>query len=145
MIEREDIIEALIARLATHSAEPMVSRDWRKRATLEYFPTIFIVERKDDVVRTENKLRAQREWIVSLVSIIAGSTGEAASAELSTFQRELIKLVFTNQSRTIGNYGGMIRIVAYSQVVFPPIGNNTVAQEIVFRVNYIEDSSRLFA
>lgn len=144
-IERDDIITTLVSRITNHADDPMVSRDWKKRATLEHFPTVFVVPRQDDIIKTIGLKphRCIRNWHISVVSFVEGADGETAPDHLESFQDEVRRVIYEDEHRRIGSYGAGIREVATSQVVFPPIGNNVVAQEIIFLVDYVEDTGKL--
>ncbi len=145
--EGENAILDLIDRIAEHPQEPIVTRDINKVANLEFFPTVFVVERQDDVIKTSGAQTPvnSRRLFVSVVSFIEGTSGEAAPAELTTFQRSLRRVIYSSETPpSIGDYGAYFQEHAASQVVYPPLGNNVIAQEIVLKIIYKEQVARLF-
>jgi len=145
-LERQDILDTLIARLLTHSDAPMVTKDVRKRATLNYYPAIFVVPGADEIVgvRGARAPKFLREWTIGVVSFIQGTTGEEAPDELETFQEEVKNVIYFDETRKIGNYGAGIREQMMLQPEYPPKGNNTIAGGIVFLVQYAEDTGRMY-
>jgi hypothetical protein len=142
-LEKEDIVLDLITRLWTHPDNPIVTEDWSKAATLEHFPTVFVIERDDEVVNLAG-LTYGRECYVSTVSFVEGHSSESAPAHLRAFQKQLRQTVYKDRLRKIGQYGGGIREFKASQILHPPMGNNIVAQEIIWRIIYKEDVVRVF-
>ena len=147
MTEREDQNRDLEERLAAHPDNPVVSWDARKMATVNDFPSIFLIEQQDDVHSAKGGARVinDRRRFVSVVSFIKGSSGEAAPGELAAFQDSMRRCVYKDERRRIGTIGAFIREESASGTVFPPLGNNVVAQHVVFRIAYKEQISRLFA
>lgn len=145
MIEREEIISELMARLGTVTGLVLATRNWRKHATIDRFPAVFVIERPDEVVEDRGRPTPlyRRDWRISLITVLSGSTEEKAPSELAEFQKLVKEAIYKDQKRKIVN--AALSEVHTSQVVFPKIGNNAVAQEIVLKVNYIEDVSRLFS
>lgn len=145
MIERELIITELLTRLRAIDGVSLVTRNWRKHATLDKFPAVFVLERPDEVEEDRGRPTPlyRREWKISLVTVYSGTTEEKAPSELAEFQKIVKKAIYKDQKRKIVN--AALSEGHTSQVVFPKIGNNAVAQEMVFKINYIEDVSRLFS
>jgi len=146
MIEREDIIEELIGRLVLHDSDPVVTRDLKKLVRCDNFPTIVVVELKDDVRKPHSRERISydRDWNVSLVSHIQGTTGEKAAGEMALFQQELKRCIYSDGMGGVGQYGAHFLEVATSGIVPLKAGNNAIAQEIVLRVMYREEIDRNF-
>jgi len=146
LLEKEDIMADLLTRAGTHDNSPLVTEDWDKTETLEYLPMVLVVERPDLTrsIRRDSPVQYDRWGFISTLSFIKGTSGEKAPRELRTFQRKLRKVIYKDKKRRIGQNGAGIREHMASQIVFPEQGNHIVMQEILWRVDYIEDTGRLF-
>lgn len=146
-IEAEDIVLDLVSRIVDHTDEPIVTRDVNKRANIPSFPIVFVVEGEDEVLKRFDRPTgtiADRQIPIATVSFIEASSGEAAAGELALFQQELIRRVYKDQRRRIGQYGGGIRELRASAKFFPKVGTFAIAQAIFWQAFYKEDSARLF-
>jgi hypothetical protein len=148
-IEAENAVLDVVSKLGGHPDEPMITRDARKRATLKHFPTIFVLEGLDEVKHVwRNKvIENDREGIITTVSYIQASSGEAAAGELSGFEQEIRKAIYGDAEKKvgqIGDYGAAIREIGASEKFFPPLGNSVIARALVWRIAYRELVSRVF-
>jgi len=145
MIERGEILEELKDRLKTVSGVALVTRNWRKSATTTARPAIFIVDRQDTVQKTMARPSPefQREWLISVVAVISGTSAESAPSEMDDFIKLVKKAIYVDQRRDIGTHSVLIEH-SMSQLVFPPTGKNTVARELVFSITYREQIAALW-
>jgi hypothetical protein len=115
---------------------------------LKALPAIFVRDRGDEVIEDSGRPtpNMKRDWTISLVTILAGTTEETAPSELANFQKLVKAAVYQDAKRLIGTDGTRAKIVEdqCSGIVFPDMGNNTVAQEIEYHVIYVEDVAKLF-
>lgn len=146
MIERESILNDIVIRLQDIDAVKLVTRNFRKTASLAEFPSIFIVDLGDtvDESSSRNSVNNKRRFKIGIVSIIQGSSEESAPQEIASFQSQVKKKIYQNNMTVGTTYRGSIHETDTSVLTFPPIGNNTVAQAIEFEILYAEDIRRLF-
>ena len=145
MIEREDIISSIQKSLWDIDGIALVERNLRQLANPGEFPAVFIVDLGDEVDAPTARptIEYKRAWTIAIVSIIQGSSEEAAIKELATFQDQVRKAVFSN-NKTVGrDYKGFISEGHIEPIAFLNIGNKVVAQGMQFEIRYVSSLAHL--
>lgn len=143
MKEREDIISSIQKNLWEIQGVKLVERNLREMAILKQFPSIFLIDRGDDVEApmTRPVPEYRRVWSLCIASIIQGTSDEAAIQELAEFQKN-VKLAVYKTNKTVGRlHKGFITETSIEPVAFLSIGNCVVAQGINFEIHYVESLS----
>ena len=143
MIEREDIINSIQKNLWEVEGIALVERNLRQLPTVAVFPAVFIMDLGDEVDTPLARPvpEYKRRWRICLVSLVQGTTEEAAIKELAAFQMDVKWAVYATGKMVGSKYRGYITERTIEPLEFLSIGNNVVAQGIVFEIFYVQSQS----
>jgi len=143
--ERDLIIDDLKDRCKTVSGIKLVTRDWRKHATNDTRPVIYILDRTDAVEETDGRGSPVygRAWNVMLMIEIAGTTGEKAPDELDAFTDLVRKAIYADQKTKIGSQS-IVNEAGWGSIFYPQIGNNAIGRPVMLKIMYLDSVAALF-
>ena len=146
MFEREIIKEEIAYRMSQVDGVMFTARNPKTPPNAEDFPAILMFEYPDEV---ESKgLRGgypiyKRKFKVVIECYITASSEGAATTELGDFVEKIKKKIYEGNN-TLSKKASELNELELSQVMRPPVGDNTIGIGIIFEVSYIENIANLF-
>ncbi len=148
MIEREEVVTALWARLASVPGVVRTARNPKEEPSVNDMPVIQIFELPDRVRSATRRGKERhpaykRELTVVVESFVQGETESSSSQALVEFINAL-KTKLYQGGNNLGIKGVEFVETESSRVLRPPVGEAVAGVGIVIRITYTEDTGKHF-